>query len=71
MYELEMMEGMVNLRQSRIMAEALRDRLLKELQAERIGLAQRFLAGLGDLLISLGRRLQERYAPIANHAAGA
>jgi hypothetical protein len=47
------------IRQSELLEEAARERLLRQARATRHSLLDRALAGIGDFLISLGQELQE------------
>ena len=53
-------------RQSELLDEAERDRLVRKTQVGSPGLQARALASLGGLLISAGKKLQGRYAYRSN-----
>ena len=61
MYNQMIFTAVCKARQQDILAEAERDRLLLQVRPARIGLRERGLAGVGGLLISVGKKLQERY----------
>jgi len=64
---LQLMMEIAKTRQSELLQEAARARLLRQARATRHSLPDRTLAGMGDLLISFGQRLQEQYAPAMSH----
>ena len=65
---LQLMMEIAKTRQNELLQEAARERLLRQARATRHNLLDRALAGIGDLLISLGQELQEQVAPAMAHS---
>lgn len=58
-------------REEAFLEEANRQRLLTQESPVRQKVVERMLYGVGTLLISMGERLYERYAPVVPHACEA
>lgn len=71
MYERLIITAVGKARQEAILREAECDRLLQESGVTRSGVQERLLTNLGNLLISTGEKLQDRYPPVASHGSNA
>ena len=68
MYNDYMQQNLVHSYHAERLAQAQRERLLKQACCYRPALRQRFLAWSGDRLIDAGRSLKERYEPLPTPA---
>ena len=64
------MQAYAKARQRDLLKEAEQRRLVRQARAGQPGLTDRFVKGLGDLLIEAGERLQEQHAPQSSGTLG-
>ncbi len=71
MFELMVIAEVTNARQHDILKEAECDRLMQTGEATKFRFRERLLVGVGDALISAGKKLRGRYVPVMPQGSGA